>query len=75
MFKENIRERIANKLTLSKTILELIKDGKVISPDIAGRGHKDLDEIMVLVDKEVSKTVNSKFSLILWIKKVLGFKM
>ncbi len=50
MLKSNIREQTANKLQLMKTILEMIKEGKIIQQDIAIKAIKDIDEIMDWLD-------------------------
>jgi len=59
MVKPNIREQAANKLQFTKTILEMIKEGKVIKPDMADEAIKDIDEIMAWLDKREYKTDRS----------------
>ena len=60
MFKENIRERLANKLQLTRIILETIQAGKPVKPDMADKAIKDLDSMMSWIDETERKTNPNK---------------
>ena len=59
MVKSNIRERVANKLQLMKTILDMIENGETVKTDLAKIAMKDIDEIMSWLDNRRYKTKKS----------------
>ena len=59
MIKANIREEAANKLNTFDLICERIIDGKPVSKEVAKAARKDIQKMIIWLDKRTYSTKKS----------------